>query len=300
MSRQSVAFSPCNITGFFTIHDRSLDVLRVGSTGAGVALDQGVITRLRIRRARRSKVSVKFNNRPLDNPTVSRRVAQAFVTLDGRAWDVRVAHECPLPIGCGYGTSGAAALGLSFAMNDAMRLSLTLTEAAGIAHACEVKSKTGLGTVASVFFGGLTIRTKPGAPGIAIVKKIRAPHSLRVVSATFGPLSTRGVLGNSGLKMRINNCGRSLVSNLLRETTSTEFMSLSRKFANCVGLMSKRVKRVTKILEENSVGSSMMMLGESLFCVIPSDRVPLASEIIARERLTPVVNEVARSGATVI
>ena len=300
MVRQSVAFSPCNITGFFTIHDRSLDVLRVGSTGAGVALAQGVITRLMILKARRSKVSVTFNKRPLDSAIVSRRVAQAFLTLDCRAWDVRVSHECPLPIGCGYGTSGAAALGLSFAMNDAMGLSLTLVEAGGIAHACEVRCKTGLGTVASVFFGGFTVRTEPGAPGVGVVKTIRAPSSLRVVSASFGPVSTREVLGDSSMKVRINYCSRSLVSKLLRETTSAEFISLSRRFADCVGLISKRLARVSNILEENSVSCSMMMLGESLFCVIPSDRVPLARGIIEREGLTPVVSEVAKSGAAII
>ncbi len=300
MVRQSVGFSPCNITGFFRIHDRPLDLLKVGSTGAGVALDQGVTTRVRIRKARRSKLSVTFNKRQLDNPIVSSMVAQAFLSLDGRTWDIRVSHECPLPMGCGYGTSGAGALGLSFAMNDAMGLSLTRIEAAEIAHECEVRCRTGLGTVASVFFGGFTVRTQPGAPGIGVVKTITTPASLRVVSASFGPVFTRKVLGNSGLKVRINSCSRSLVSKLLRETTSTMFMSLSRRFADCLGLMSRRLARATNMLEENSVSSSMMMLGESLFCIITSDRVPLARVIIKREGLTPVVSEVAKSGATVI
>ena len=300
MARHSGAFSPCNITGFFRVHDRPLDPVKVGSTGAGVALDQGVITRVRIRKASRPKVSVTFNNLPLSNAIVSRRVAETFLSLDGRAWDVRVSHECPLPIGCGYGTSGAGALGISFAMNDAMGLSLTHMEAAKVAHECEVKCRTGLGTVASVYFGGFTLRTRPGAPGTGVVRKITTPASLRVVSASFGPMSTRSVLASSVLKSRINSCGRSLVSKLLSETTSTMFMTLSSRFADCLSLMSKRLTGATSMLEENGITSSMMMLGESLFCIIPYDYVPKVRTIIRRAGLVPVVCKVARSGATII
>ncbi len=300
MARYSGGFSPCNITGFFKIHDRRSDPLEVGSTGAGVALDHGVVTRVRIRKASRSKVSVTFNRLQLKNPMVSKRVAETFLSLDGRAWDVRVAHECPLPIGCGYGTSGAGALGLSFAMTDAMGLSLTSIEAAKIAHKCEVECMTGLGTVASAYFGGFAIRTRPGAPGIGVVRTITTPASIRVVSASFGPLSTRTVLANSVLKTTINSCSRSLVSKLLSETTSTMFMKLSRKFADCLSLMSKRLIQATDMLEENGITCSMMMLGESLFCLIPYDHVPQVNRVIRRAGLVPVVSKVAESGARMI
>ncbi len=300
MAFYSGGFSPCNITGFFQIHDRPSDPLKVGSTGAGVALEQGVTTGLRIRKARRSRVSIMFNKLPSYNPIVSKRVAQTFLRLDGRAWDVRVSHECPLPVGCGYGTSGAGALGLSFAMNDAMGLSLTRVEAAKIAHECEVESRTGLGTVASVYLGGFTLRTHPGAPGIGVVRTIATPASLRVVSATFGPLPTRTVLANSILKTRINFCGKSLLSKLLSEPTTEMFMTLSKRFADCLSLMSKRLTRATNMLTEKGVSSSMMMLGESLFCIIQYDHVPKARRIICSAGLMPIVSKVARSGAKII
>ena len=300
MAHHSKAFSPCNITGFFRIHDRPSDPLKIGSTGAGVALDQGVITSLRIRKASRSRFSVTFNKLPLYNPIVSKGVAQTFLRLDRSTWDVRVSHECPLPIERGYGTSGAGALGLALAMNEAMGLSLTRIEAAQIAHECEVKCRTGLGTVASVYVGGLTVRTTPGAPGIGVVRTIKTSPSLRVISASFGPMSTRTVLRSSLLKARVNVCGRSMVSQLLGQTTPEMFMRLSKRFADCLSLMSKRLTRATNILTENGVSSSMMMLGESLFCVIPYDLVPKARRIIRRVGLLPVVSKVAWSGAKII
>ncbi len=298
--RQSAAFSPCNITGFFHIHDRSVNPLRIGSTGSSVALDQGVTTRLRICKALRSRVFVTFNKEPLNNPLVSKSVAEAYRRLDGAAWEVRISHDCPLPLGCGYGTSGAGALGLSLALNDAIGLSLTRLQCAQIAHECEVKCKTGLGTVASVFFGGFTVRTHPGAPGIGTVRTIRLPDSLRVVSASFGPVSTPKILASHPLRTRINYCSRTLVSKILRETTDTMFMSLSRRFANCLGLMSHRLIQVMNLLCTNRVRSSMMMLGESLFCILPKDRVPQAKAAIHSVGLIPSICKVAKSGATLI
>ena len=89
-----------------------------------------------------------------------------YLELDGRYWNVDISHASKFPMGRGYGTSGAGALGLSLALNEVMGLSLADIEAAQIAHLSEIACKTGLGTVLSAFSGGMTLRTKPGAPGV--------------------------------------------------------------------------------------------------------------------------------------
>src|SRR5207249_10330897 len=127
---------------------------------------------------------------------VSIEVARGYCELDGRSWHMQIARESEVPSGLGYGRSGAGALSLYLALNEAMGLSLSMAEAAQIAHLCEVECKTGLGTVASVFSGGFTARTAPGAPEIGKVRKLDLPLSLRIVSAGFGPISTRAVLGD--------------------------------------------------------------------------------------------------------
>ena len=297
---QASAFSPCNITGFFRIHDSFHDPLRVGSTGAAVALANGVTTRVSLRRTRHPSIVSRFNGQRLDGKAVSNEVARIYSELDERSWQVEISHECRFPLGRGYGTSGAGALGLSLALNEAMGLSLSMLEAAQIAHLCEVECRTGLGTVASVFSGGLTVRRVPGAPEIGQVRKLTLPSSLRVVSATFGPISTRRVLADDYLKKTINNCGRALIERFLQDVSYSNFMSISRKFSNCAGLISSRLRRAMNALDSSGFSCSMMMLGESLFCLLPREDVSPVEEIFRSNELTPATSKVARSGARLI
>src|SRR6266699_2947160 len=84
---QASAFSPCNITGFFRIHDSARDPLRIGSTGVGVALGTGVTTIVSLRRTRHPRIVARFNNDQLTTEAVSIKVARRYCELDGRPWD---------------------------------------------------------------------------------------------------------------------------------------------------------------------------------------------------------------------
>jgi len=297
---QASAFSPCNITGFFRIHDSARDPLRVGSTGVGVALDIGVTTMVSLRRTRHPRIVATFNGDQLTTKSVSIEVARRYCELDGRSWHIQVSHESGVPSGLGYGTSGAGALSLSLALNEAMGLSLSLPEAAQLAHLCEVECQTGLGTVTSVFSGGLSVRTEPGAPEIGQVKKILLPSSISIVSASFGPISTQRVLSDNHLKKTINACGRALTQTFLLDASHSNFMTLSRIFSNCVGLMSFRLRRVMSDLDLSGFICSMMMLGESLFCLIPREDVARVEAILRSHLLAPTTSAIARSGAHLI
>jgi len=297
---QASAFSPCNITGFFRIHDSFHDPLRIGSTGAAIAIANGVTTRVSLRRTRHPSIVTRFNGQRLDGKAVSNEVARVYSELDERSWQVEISHKCRFPPGRGYGTSGAGALSLSLALNEAMGLSFSMLEAAQIAHLCEVECKTGLGTVASVFSGGLTVRKVPGAPEIGQVRKLTLPSSLRIVSATFGPISTRRVLADHYLKKTINDCGRALIEGFLQDVSYSNFMSISRRFSSCLGLISSRLRRAMNTLDSSGFSCSMMMLGESLFCLLPHEDVSPVEEIFRSNELTPATSKVARSGARLI
>jgi pantoate kinase len=231
---------------------------------------------------------------------VSIQVARRYLELNGGSCFIDISHKSRVPTGRGYGTSGAGALSLSLALNHAMSLSLSDAEAAQIAHLCEIECKSGLGTVASVFSGGLTVRTVPGAPGIGKVRKLSLSPSFRIVSAGFGPISTRLVLSNLSLKEHINACGRAFVEKFLQDSSHSNFMTLSRKFSSCVGLMSSRLTRVMNSLDSFGFESSMMMLGESLFCLLPRDKVSHVEAILRSQKLAPATSKVARSGARLI
>lgn len=297
--KTGLSFSPCQITGFFSIHDTPSDPLKIGSTGAGVNLQHGVTTSVRITRASRTKLSISFNGKPLANPVVSRTVAREHLERSSKTLRVNVSHNGILPMGCGYGTSGAGALSLSLALNEALGSHLSELEAAQIAHKVEVKHKTGLGTVTSAFYGGLLIRTRPGAPGIAEVKKIIPPSSLRVVSGAFGRISTADILTDRVLRKRVNLCGRGLVSLQVRSPESNTFIKLSRRFADCLGIFSPRLRGAIANMQRRQITSSMMMIGESLFTVVSRDRVPEAKATIISSGLIPVVSKISRHGAVV-
>src|SRR5438445_13101573 len=136
---QASAFSPCDITGFFRIHDSATDPLRIGSTGVGVDVGTGVTTMVSLRRTRHQRIVARFNGDQLTTEAVSIEVARRYHELDGRSWHIQISHESGVPSVLGYGTSGAGALGLSLALNEAMGLSLSRPEAAQLAHLCEVE-----------------------------------------------------------------------------------------------------------------------------------------------------------------
>ena len=253
-----------------------------------------------LRRTRYPRIVARFNGGQLTTEAVSIEVARRYCELDGRSWDIRVSHESGVPSGFGYGTSGAGALGLSLALNEAMGLSLSKPEAAQLAHLCEVECQTGLGTVTSVFSGGLTVRTEPGAPEIGQVRKMLLPSSLSVVSAGFGPISTRRALADDRLKKTINACGRTLTQTFLLDTSHSNFMGLSRIFSNCVGLMSSRLRRAVSALDLSGYTCSMMMLGESLFCLLPHEDGARLEAILRSHGLTPTTSTLSQSGAYLI
>src|SRR5260370_33878865 len=102
---QASAFSPCNITGFFRIHDSFHDPLRVGSTGAAVALANGVTTRVSLRRTRHPSIVTRFNGQRLDGKPVSNEVARIYSELDERSWQDARSHRCGFPPLRAYATT---------------------------------------------------------------------------------------------------------------------------------------------------------------------------------------------------
>jgi pantoate kinase len=295
--KTATAFSPCNITGFFRIHNDPVDPLRAGSTGASVALRTGVTTQVMVKPSRKSTVCASFNDRPLSKKSVSFYVTRKYLRLGRKQWSIEIIHTSRLPTGCGYGTSGAGALGLSLALNEVTGQSLNRVEAAQIAHVSEIACKTGLGTVTSVFSGGFGLRTSPGAPGVGKTTILPVPKKLRLVTATFGPIATSTVLKNDLIQKRVNMCGTELIERFDAGQLQTSFMELSRTFADCLSLMTQRLSRVVNRVDSIGFRSSMVMLGESLFCMAPVEETGEIADIVLAEGLVPTVSDVARYGA---
>lgn len=271
--KDAKAFAPCHITGVFQIFDQSENALYVGSRGAGVSLSQGVETFVKVKNALRNSWQVKINGFASDAVEVSKHVLNTFRSRFGKMenFEIVVEHYFKVPMGTGFGTSGAAALSLALALNEVFSLGMSKTEASRIAHVAEVECRTGLGTVIAETFGGVEIRVKPGAPGIGEVKHVPVTKDVVVVCMAFGPLLTKKLLTNEEVCRRINELGGKLVNRLIEEPNVTNFMRLSRQFAEHVGLMSERVRKVLKATDDADIVCSMPMFGESVFTLIERD-----------------------------
>jgi len=244
------AFSPCHITGFFQIIGDSRNPLYVGSRGAGVCLKRGVETLVKIEGAPSLTFQVSINGSVSNSAEVSKRLLGMFTErMNTGNFRILVEHYVDVPIGAGFGTSGAAALSLALALNEAFGLGLTRIEAAQLAHVAEVECKTGLGTVVAEAFGGVELRVKAGAPGIGEIMHIEAPRDSVVVCLALGPLPTKRILMNDDVCRRINVYGGELVDKLAEAPTLSNFMKFSCYFADRVGLASDRVRKIFDVAD---------------------------------------------------
>ncbi len=276
------AFSPGHITGFFQIWDQPDDPLLKGSRGAGVSITRGVTTEVMVEKSVRNSVRILTKGSATNSALVSKRVANAFLSQVEQSYRVLVEHDVKVPIGCGFGSSGAGALSLALALNDVLSLDLSRLETAQIAHVAEVECKTGLGTVIDEAFGGLQIRVRPGAPNIGTVKSIPTNEDHAVACLSFGPIRTAKILTSQTFRPRINELGGDLVDGLARQPSISNFMEFSRKFAEHVGLVSNRLRKVLREADRAGLRCSMAMLGETVFSIVKRDQVKEIHEIFSK------------------
>jgi pantoate kinase len=272
---EASAFAPCHITGFFQIFDKSANVLNVGSRGAGVSLSLGVKTLVRIERSSEGFFDVSINGVVSDSADVSEHVLKAFRSRfkEMENFKILVDHYTEVPLGAGFGTSGAAALSLALALNKALGLSLSRVEAAQLAHVAEVECKTGLGTVIAETFGGGEIRVKPGAPGVGEIKEMPVPKDMMMASLVFGPSSTKNFLTDQKTRKRVNELGGKLVDKLVKEPTTTNFLKLSRQFAEHIGLITDKTRKALNLANHTSLVCSVPIFGEAVFTLTKRESI---------------------------
>jgi pantoate kinase len=301
---EAAAYAPCHITGIFQIFDQSADILSAGSRGAGVSLTVGVKTPVKVEKGPRNRLKVNINHQAADCADLSKHVVSAFLSRLSEAshYEIKVEHQIEAPIGAGFGTSGAAALSLALALNEALGLGMSKIQCAQIAHVAEIECKTGLGTVIAETFGGLEIRIKPGAPGIGEIKCLPTPENTVIACHVFGPLSTRKYLTDPETRSRINRFGGELVNELVKAPTIINFMRLSHQFAEHVGLITERVRNILNAADEAGVVCSMPMFGESVFTLIEEENLRKILQVFRRHGSNRqiVISNVDHEGARLL
>ncbi|MHA1950397.1 MAG: pantoate kinase [Candidatus Thorarchaeota archaeon] len=296
------AFVPGHVTGIFRIFDEYDDPLRCGSTGAGFSVKVGTETSVSVMEHSSLEIATDYNSERIDaqvTKTVVRRLTEEYE----RTLKVHVTHESSLPSGAGFGASGAGALGAALALGHILDQDINYEQAAEVAHIAEISNHTGLGDVLAQTVGGIEVRVVPGGPGVGKIENILYLDSLRAVFAGAPGLKTAEILTNPETREKINTIGDHLVERIIADPTIETFMECSRTFSDELGLKTPRVKEALDELERTGlVDASMVMLGDSVFCLCEKDEAYVAQRILSKywgsEEVT--VSEIASEGGRLV
>ncbi|MFC1768650.1 pantoate kinase [Nanoarchaeota archaeon] len=249
----SKAFAPANVSCIFSPYVNS-EPEKTGSLGVGFTVDKGV--EVEVEKSKNTTIS--FNGGIIDFPTVKTVVE----SVSDEPLFIKIISE--LPLGVGFGLSGAASIATAFAVNDLLSLGITESELAMIAHIAEVKNKTGLGDVCGQFNGGFQIKREVGNP----LKSEKLNVGVKKVYCDiFSSIDTKGTLSNRLLKERIIASGKIALDKIDSSISFAKLCELSREFAEQSTLLSPDIKFA---LMRSKGNSSMMMLGNAIYSDSPS------------------------------
>ncbi|MFC4548951.1 MULTISPECIES: GHMP kinase [Halorussus] len=181
------------------------------------------------------------------------------LALDSLGSTARVDLTAEVPIGRGFGASGAATLATVLAADREFALGRSREELVDVAHRAEVEAGTGLGDVFVQDRGGLVVGDADG------IRRFERETPVEYVS--FGPISTEEALADDDLMARIAEVGTETIEGLPEEPSLAEVTEVAWAFAREVGLPTPEVEGAVADAEASGGTASMAMVGETVFAV---------------------------------
>ncbi len=252
MTDEERAFVPGHVTGFFT-SEQERDPAHAGSVGGGLVVTDGVTV----------TVSEGAHGVGIDGRQVEVEAVERVLDALGVRERAAVRADSDLPIGTGFGVSGAMALGTALAANAAFDCRRSENELVTIAHTAEVSAGTGLGDVVAQDRGGIPLRLSPGAPAVNELDAI--PARSRVEYIVLGELDTAAIL--SGDTEALTEAGERALATVRADPTLPTFMHASRQFSREAGLRTEPVTAVIDDVAEAGGSATMAMLGETVIAL---------------------------------
>jgi len=254
------SFAPGHISGFFEPIYRQNDVSRSGSRGSGINVSLGAISEVFVKSSLKQRIKIYINNKlskaPVSNLAIRHLICNA-------ALDVTVRTQLQLPIGQGFGMSGAGALSATTALAELLKI--PKAEAIKTAHFAEVQLLTGLGDVIASSFGGIEIRREAGLPPWGMIEHI--PGKYEIVLCVVGEkIDTKEVLSNPNKINEIASYGRYCTQKIIEHPSVENLFSLSQMFTLKTGLGEKKVLEAIESANNHGM-ASMCMLGNSVFAM---------------------------------
>ncbi|MDZ7702822.1 MAG: GHMP kinase [Halobacteriales archaeon] len=253
------AFAPGSVTGIFAPPPPGAD--RKRSRGASFATADGVVADVRPAES----VSVTLDGEPASVEPVAGVLERLGATA-------RVDLELSIPIGSGFGSSGAATLATALAANEVFDLGHGREALLRAAHESEVAAGTGLGDVFIQEAGGLR-----WSVGEYEMRSTTPPD--RVEYDSLGSIATSDVLGDPETLDRIRTAGTRALDGLPDEPTMRAFTAAAWEFARATGLVTDRLLEEVERLRDAGGAASMAMLGETVFAVGVEGELPNATTV---------------------
>jgi pantoate kinase len=276
---ETSAFSPAGISSFFEIRDRRpdgrpfKDPSYAGARGGGLVISKGVLTRVKLNRASKSRVSVRINKRVANEAKTTLSAIRELLEISGDQYEVMIEHDVQVPIGAGYGASAAGSLSAALAFSEAADLGLSVNEVGRVVHRAEIANGTGLGTVGPILTGGFVVTRKSGGPGIAVIDRLRVSPRLKVVSACIGPISTKKALRSTALRKKVDALGREAFQSIVNDLRPSNFMSASKRFALGLGLISPQTSWLIEVMENaGAIGATQNMVGQAVHGIVVEEK----------------------------
>ena len=253
------AFAPGSVTALFAPADDADE-----SLGASFAIADGVFADVTPADDADEESVVRVDDEATDFEPVELLLEKLDVTA-------AVALDAEIPIGRGFGASGAATLATALAANAEFGLDYSDERLVQFAHRAEVEAGTGLGDVFVQHRGGLLVGNNAGVE--------RYEYDDAIEYESFGGIDTSDVLGDGDLLARIEKAGRTALASLPAEPTPRELTVEGWNFARKVGLPTPRVEESVAAVESAGGTASMAMVGETVFAVGVEDELAHRTEI---------------------
>ncbi|MFB6105010.1 MAG: GHMP kinase [Halobacteriaceae archaeon] len=230
-------FAPASVTTVFAPQDGA------GSLGVSAAVADGVTAA--VEPAATTQLTLA------DDPVEMEAVTHV---LDALGVSVTVALESDVPIGCGFGVSGAATLATALGAAAVEDLDTSRADLVEAAHRAELAAGTGQGDVYIQDAGGLVYNTGAGLE--------RREREDPLAYSSFGPIDTAAVLAED--TDHIATAGRTALDAFDPDMPLGEWFPTAWRFAEAIDVTTDRVRATVADVTDAGGAATMAMLGETV------------------------------------
>jgi pantoate kinase len=289
----SVAFCPGHITALFYAPEPGPSPGATGSRGAGVCIAHGVRASVDCAGGDGTRIVTGKGTRLSPGVTMA---LGGYLLHSSHPVEVHVDLEIELPVGHGFGMSGAMALATLVAVEGELGLLEGDHEGLiALAHAAEVEMRTGLGDVVAQARGGIDLRVREGLPphGEVLTREL---ETKLLLAWTGQALHTRTVLSDPERRGRLREACEPRLSGLTEAPGLDWLLEEGWGFAQEAGLVNDEVRRMVRLCSRGGK-ATQVMLGNSVFA---TGDLTYIEDLLRKEDFKTMVTSVDNSGARLL